>query len=448
MGIKKEKNPVKKSTYKATEIVYKQIGRNLNVKIRKELYTKVGTTEELKPIKELIDRFNSTTSLLAAEKLEIRIIDTLTANKKAEVKKEEDKKIIAKAKVKTLDKKLKETEQLDTDNSKILRKLLPKDLFSVSDMGEVTLVNTVTVMPQLLVDKILKFIEQNKSLSPLLNFWKLVLINPNYKIIPKLFDYISRHNLIITPSGCFVTYRMVKSTDRKNSDGKPIYTSAHTGKEDYIIGEIYKLDRKDCDDNGARDCSNGLHTGSADFIGIKLGDGYNKGEIKTKAQGGGYGTGYDAPDEMFTQKFDNTFGNVAVICIVNPMNVVSVPNSDTRKMRSCELYFAKVTTAEEVLHHLTDEDYLIYDTNYTAKQVSELEVELAELNIKTKNKGLFNFFKNDSKKEEAKKALEIKKKKLQEELALYRLQLDNVRSNNNIISDDIINIMKNRIVID
>ena len=436
------KKDTNKSNYKITTIVYKQIGRNLNVKIRKNLLTKVGTTEELLPLKELINKYNNTKSPLVAEKLENKILELLTSTKTKEDNKEKIEKSIVKSKLKKATKDLKETEKANDNPVKLLRKSLPKNIFKVSDEGEVIKVGTETVMPQLLVDKILKFIEKNQPLAPLLNFWNLTLINPNYSVIPKLFDYISKHNLIITPSGCFVTYRMVKDTGRFTEDNKKIYTSAHTGEEEYIIGEIFKLDRKECDDNGARDCSKGLHTGSADFIGIKLGNGYDKGEIKTKSQGGGYGTGYAAPDEIVPQKFDNTFGNVAVICIVNPMNVVSVPDSDTRKMRSCELYFAKVTTAEEVLHHLTNEDYLIFDTEYAAKQVSDLEVQLAELEVKNKKGKLLNLFKSNKDKDKAK--LEAKKEQLKQDIEALKERYNNL--NKNVISEDALTVLKQRLI--
>lgn len=442
--VKSSKAEVKTTTVDIPKIKFIQIGKNLNLVIPIEneevlQKTKVGAKEELQPIKDLIEKYNNSKSLLTANKLKNQIIDLVTKVEKEIKTTKETKKIVEKANLKISEKKLDSVNNELATRKKLLSSKLSKELFTITEEGGVIKNGTNTVMPELLVDKIIKFISAKKDLSPLLNFWSLCIINPNYKVIPKLFSYIERHNLIITPSGCFVTYRMVKTTDKKTDDGRPIYTSAHTGKENYIIGEKYSIPRIECDDNGARDCSKGLHTGSADFIGITLGDGYNKGEIKTKAQGGGYGTGYGAPDEVVTQKFDNTFGNQAVICIVNPMNVVSVPDSDTRKMRSCELYFAKLTTAEEVLHHLTDEDYLIFDSEYVAKQVTELEVELAEINIKEKTGSFYNFFGTSGSKSTEAKLIE-RKKELEKEIN------DIKKAKNKMFSEDLVEIMKNRIV--
>ena len=100
------KKDTSKSNYKITTIVYKQIGRNLNVKIRKNLLTKVGTTEELLPLKELINKYNDTKSPLVAEKLENKILELLTSTKTKEDNKEKIEKSIVKSKLKKATKDL------------------------------------------------------------------------------------------------------------------------------------------------------------------------------------------------------------------------------------------------------------------------------------------------------------------------------------------------------
>lgn len=240
-------------------------------------------------------------------------------------------------------------------------------------------------MPELLVERFVDYTILKRDVQPLINFWMWCLLNPNKVARYKLFAYIQRHKLIVTPSGYFVTYRMVKSTDTSEETG--IYVDAHTGKFQHIIGQVSKMPRKDCDEDGKNDCSRGLHTGSPDFIGISLGDGYKPTEIKTRAQGGGYGTGYAAPSEPTPQKFNNSFGNQAVICLVNPMHVVSIPNSDTMKLRSCELYIAKKTTPEEVVSHLTEVDYLVFDSDYARIESAEIEAQLKEAKLEDYSDG-------------------------------------------------------------
>ncbi len=202
--------------------------------------------------------------------------------------------------------------------------------------------------------------------------------------IGRTLDYLDKHNLIVTPNGYFVTFRMVKTTNKKTSTGKPIFTSAHKKVEDYVMGEAYRIPRIDCDEDGNKDCSKGLHTGSPLFIGIQPGDGYGTKTVTTKtANPQSYGTGYDNPTTYTnkTETFNQTFGNQAVICLVNPMHVVSIPLSDTRKMRSCELFFVKLTTAEEVID-LTEKDYLLYDVDYKEYESTQLKDMLKTTKLK------------------------------------------------------------------
>lgn len=260
------------------------------------------------------------------------------------------------------------------ERKQVLQGLLATKVLQVSGADYFLYGYPSVKMPELLVDRFVDYVILKRDAQPLINFWMWCLLNPNKIARYKLFAYLSKHRLLLTPSGYIVTYRMVKETTTSKEDG--VYVDAHTGQFQHTIGKVSKMKRSACDEDGKNDCSRGLHTGSPDFIGISLGDGYNQRVIKTKKQGGGYGTGYGYRDEVVEQKFNNTFGNQAVICLVNPMHVVSVPNSDTRKMRSCELYIAKTTTPEEVLSHLTEVDYLVFDNDYAQIEAAEIEAQL------------------------------------------------------------------------
>lgn len=244
---------------------------------------------------------------------------------------------------------------------------------------------TTVEMHKVMVDRIEKFIKSGTDLTPLINFWKLALMNPNPIARNKMFEYIMKKNLTITPKGYLVTYRMVKDTGKLDARGKKIYTSAYTGEEHYFMGESFSLPRTECDEDGAQDCSRGLHTGTPEFIGIVsdkrysmdedkggVGTGYGiRYETTKAAHPTSFGTGYDSPKEQ-TKTFNNCHGNQAIICLINPMHIVSVPNSDTRKMRSCEIYFCRETTANEVID-MVEKDYLIYDDQYFKYEAAELE---------------------------------------------------------------------------
>lgn len=331
--------------------------------------------EKRESIKKQIESYNKLPSESKKEKI-IKLFLPKTEAKliaqKVEKKKAKREAIEIKQEIKKIAADLKGEEYEMAKFVTIAKETIKDDRFIVLGHNMFLDPFTTVPLPKELIQELQYFSVTGQSLEPLVNFWQLALLNPNPIARTKLFAYLSRHKLIITPNGYFVTYRMVKKTNIPD-----VYTSARTGKEGYRMGEVFKLDRKLCDEDGKNDCSRGLHTGTPDFIGIKLGDGYNAGvRIVTKSQGGGYGTGYDAPVTE-NQQFNDTFGNQAVIVIVNPMHVVSVPDSDTRKLRTCELYFCKTTTAEEVLRLQTSE-YSIYDSQYREFEKSQIQAMLAE----------------------------------------------------------------------
>lgn len=374
-----------------TKKVIKQqlTGKLLTVIIDKKKYSLSSPDNALKLlIKKEIEKYNKKNSDLVLSKI-IKLLTPEETKKKAEllvIKKQVHKqKKVVKGLLKASKKEVK----------KIKVKLDPR--FEVTAAGAVRLKGYAVDIPEELVREIYDYQRDRTPLEPLINFWMLAMLNPNPIARDKMFGYLSRHKLILTPNGYFVTYRMVKTTDNPKE-----FTHAHHSAGKRLIyrpGTVARIPRSECDEDGSVDCSRGLHTGTPAFIGIKgveketLGKGYDKGEkeVVTKSQGGQYGTGYDySPQETkTTQKFDNSFGNQAIICLVNPMHVVSVPNSDTRKMRSCEFYFCKLTTPEEVIDLQTN-DYHIFDHKYKQYEVEELKKMLASTNLKNITKLALN----------------------------------------------------------
>lgn len=382
-------------TYKETD----KVKRDLAIAKLKEYGIKKSPVL-LKEIMAIIKPV-STEKAIVAEKAEIAAV----AEKKKV--KHQIKEATVEAKV-----EIKEAKKSDSKRKQILEGLLSTNVLQVNGLDYFLYGYPSVKMPELLVDRFVDYVVMKHDVQPLINFWMWCLLNPNKIARYKLFAYISKHKLIITPSGYFVTYRMVKSTTTSEETG--IYVDAHTGMFEHIIGQVSRMDRKDCDEDGAKSCSRGIHTGSPDFIGISLGEGYEKGEkqVKTRSQGGGYGTGYAAPDEYTTQKFDNTFGNQAVIAIVNPMHVVSIPNSDTRKLRASEIFIAKKTTAQEVIDHLTMVDYLIFDNEYAQIEAKAIEAQLKDAKLEDYSDGTVEKL-TKTKGSPAKKQLDILQNKLE-----------------------------------
>lgn len=88
------------------------------------------------------------------------------------------------------------------------------------------------------------------------------------------------------------------------------YTSAHTGLEDYRIGEVISMPRDQGDDNNNVSCSTGFHAAS--------------------------------------KKYDYSgFGDTPILMIINPMDVLSVPKGEVGKLRTCRWFFACVLDEKE-----------------------------------------------------------------------------------------------------
>jgi hypothetical protein len=378
--------------------------------------------EERDKIKLMVESYKKTPS----ENKLAKILKMFSKKKEAKLLADKAKKKQKKHAVKKLKQDIEEVkkdivgeERLISDVSHEANEVLGDKRFVVKN-GEMFLAPYLQVpMPVDLVAEIKNYLNAKQPVEPLINFWMLALLNPNPIARTKLFAYLSRHKLLVTQNGYIVTYRMVKTTDKKTEDGRPIYTSAHTGKEEYVMGTAFKLDRAECDEDGNRDCSKGLHTGTPVFMGIQglehLGEGYKK-VNSASGYAGGYGTGYDRPEVSTKQTFSQSFGNQGVICLVNPMHVVSVPESDTRKLRACELFFCSTTTAEEVIKLQDINDYKIFDHQYKEFEEDQLKQMLAAT-------PLSNYTDKKAAKD-AKVKMENKKKELEEKQAQLRLNLN------------------------
>jgi hypothetical protein len=124
------------------------------------------------------------------------------------------------------------------------------------------------------------------------------------------------------------------STDKKSkvneSNSEVIFTDNYTRSMEIKIGVPVKMKREECDNDPNAACSKGLHQKSTQYS-LNLGD------------------------------------NI-LVCLVNPYNVVAIPNYDSTKFRCCEYLpiskapLDKFGNIEEVLDGTYDFDYAGYST--------------------------------------------------------------------------------------
>jgi len=281
------------------------------------------------------------------------------------------------------------------------------------DTGEIFLAGFNTPIPLTLVDVIKEYHENGYPMDAIINFWKLLMINPDTRVRKSLFDFITTHDFVLTDKGYMVVYKAVyrKETevkrDRtfeefvsnqylhvkkdwkcnpnkyvviKNNEGDlaitkydtavannldtlgklgelyvaifksaeeevetvATYTDMHTRTMGIELGVPVRMIRTECDSDPAIDCSHGLHVGATGYV----------------------------------ERFANN-GSVILACMVNPANVVAVPNYDHSKMRVTEYFPFAVATYVDKKIDIIEQAY--FEEDYCEYELQELEVQIEKI---------------------------------------------------------------------
>ena len=291
---------------------------------------------------------------------------------------------------------------LDLSDRLLANSVKKDDRFLFKNNGVVYRKGINLSVPKLLLQEYLN--ADDERFAALDNFWMWCALNPDAEARNSLFDYLQNQNLNITDKGFIVTYRnvnvfqegnkklhdfivsnhlKVKSIWKKSpknynvveSNGdyilkntratnfkdnvlgtlkncynnikditKTIYTDEYTGKERYIIGKESRMPREKCDANSHNSCSYGYHSGNKAFV------------------------------------HRSSFGTEGIMVLINPMDVVSVPDYNTDKMRSCA--FMPIGLLEwDKYDTLIEPDIDVFEDIYTNISVSNLNERLENLDL-------------------------------------------------------------------
>lgn len=184
-----------------------------------------------------------------------------------------------------------------------------------------------------IVEKILSFIKEGISPTPLIKFLENLMENPSRRSVSELYSFLEHGNMPITPDGYFLGYKSIK----------PDWTDHYSGKFRNKVGDVLSMPRNAVCDDANLGCSYGFHVGSLE-----------------------YATNFGGGDRK------------VVIVKVNPANVVSVPHDcDFQKMRtSCYevvgVYDAPLPNNYYDGYDDSDEDYDADDeSDYAVKPNSD-----------------------------------------------------------------------------
>jgi hypothetical protein len=288
-------------------------------------------------------------------------------------------------------------------------------LESDPETGEVYLAGFNTPVPLTLVEVVKEYVDYGFPIEAIINFWKLLMINPDVRVRESLFDFITTHDFVLTDKGYMVVYKAVYRKDEEgteetafsefvsnrflhvkktwkespkayvvyrdangeyaitkpetiekkedvevlgnlaelfnaifNADNKTgevnnaVYTDMHTRKMSIELGTPVRMERKECDSDPAVDCSYGLHVGATKYV--------------EKFAGG---------------------ASVILVCLVNPANVVAVPQYDHSKMRVAEYFPYAFATYTDGKIDVIDEAY--FESDYQEYEEAELENQIAKV---------------------------------------------------------------------
>lgn len=288
------------------------------------------------------------------------------------------------------------------------RTVLSDERFELSSEGLVYLRGTDVPMPQLLGEKIQRFVDEGLPVDAMVNFWKYCILNPSAHSRDMLFGFLQTHNMPITKHGYFIAYKRVELADHyaEGADGEPeavgkqireefrddgqpyveedVRIDPDTGEKivepidlsdrlklvdlwsgtmDNSVGEVVAMDRDEVVENPHQTCAAGLHVAAMEYL-----PHYGAGKAEISPPQGKSWSELDA-QERYDHLKDQPDPIVKVL--VNPVDVVSVPNDHNgAKMRVSRYYVMSLFNGQH------EEDYSPID--YISQRAAELRARLDE----------------------------------------------------------------------
>ena len=301
------------------------------------------------------------------------------------------------------------------------------------DTGEVFLAGFNTPVPETLLEVIKEYHENKYPLDAVINFWKLLMINPDTRVRTSLFDFIKSHDFVLTDKGYMVVYKAVYLKEAKVNTPEKKYVEFLSNKYLHVKKTWKCSPNKYVAYKILEDNSYGItktvtaekwdeKEKNIEILG-KLGDLHkaiieNKVEVKedlaplytdmySKTMSIQLGVpvcqerkdcngnpkiecsdGLHCGATKYVENYANR-SSAILACFVNPANVVAVPDYDKSKMRTCEYFPFAVATFENkkidiIEQSYFEEDYCNYESTELEKQIAKIKAN--ELPIATAKK--------------------------------------------------------------
>lgn len=108
-----------------------------------------------------------------------------------------------------------------------------------------------------LATRMLDMLQQGFPIEPMVAFMNNLMDNPSKRSVDQLYGFLEKNSLPITPDGCFLAYKRVRSD----------YLDCHSGTIDNSVGQVVEMERNQVDDNPDSTCSTGLHFCAESYLG-------------------------------------------------------------------------------------------------------------------------------------------------------------------------------------
>jgi len=293
------------------------------------------------------------------------------------------------------------------------------------DTGLVFMKGFNTPVPHTLFEVIKEYDENNYPKEAIVNFWKLLMANPDKRVREDAFDFIQAHDFVLTDKGYMVVYKAVyvkESFDvddvtkfaefistsylkvKKDWKTSPkryvVYTNINDdkyaitkkvtadkwedgevniiGNLDDIFRELFELnEEKESEGQVKVPIFTDMYSRS---MTIELGKPVRKdryscdGNPKKECS-----SGLHVGATKYVENFANS-NSYVLVCYVNPANIVAVPEYDNSKMRVCEYFPFAIAKYENGKIDIIEEAY--FESDYADYEEEELEKLLEDVKKK------------------------------------------------------------------
>jgi len=279
-------------------------------------------------------------------------------------------------------------------------------------------------VPEILVETINEYLEKDFPVTAIVNFWKLLMLNPDKQVREDLFKFLTQYDFAITDNGYFIAYKVVKTFKTGITDQNLInfviehyekfkgwkkspknYCVMHNPTTDKYMAvangdqHLHKefVERGNLDELYATVASGVSDTIYTDKYNgttrIILGQAVQKERLADPHEVECSSNGLHVGSTSYVNNFYNPT-DTALMVLINPAHVIHIPSRETTKLRTAEYYpFAILELADGHSSLKTGKFKVLnqpyFETEYANFEKDKIEQELeairaAEITMPTK----------------------------------------------------------------